>query len=95
MKIVTVVLSYVWKYVHNCGVTIVGDTNLVAVANKLDHYQFRKMRKTQEQYPFKNKILHIYLFFSRIDIKNLLKGAGVISSEKWENHKNSTVPILK
>ena len=47
----------------------------------------------------------MFIFFSRMDIKiftyGLAKGAGkgrvggVIRSEKWENHKYSTHPILK
>ena len=52
MKIMPVVFSYAPKYVRNCIVTKVGDTTLGAGAHKLDRYPFRKMRKSQEQYPF-------------------------------------------
>ena len=33
--------------------------------HKLDRYPFRKMRKSQEQYPYKNEILHNFhlIFF--------------------------------
>ena len=36
--------------VRNCEVTIVGDTTPGEAAHNLDHYPFRKMKKSQEQY---------------------------------------------
>ena len=61
------------KYGHGCGVTKVGNINLGAGVHKLDHYLFRKMRKSQEQDPFYNQILHNFniIFFSMIDIKKM------------------------
>ena len=52
MKIVPVVFELCAKYVRNCGVTKVGDTTPGAGAHKLDRYPSRKIRKSQEQYPF-------------------------------------------
>ena len=41
-------------------------------------YLFRKMKKSLEQYPFKNQILHNFhfIFFSTIDIKFFKRGRG-------------------
>ena len=63
-------MSYAPKYVRNCGVAKVGDATLGAMTHKLDHYPFRKMRKSQEQYPFKIQIQHDFHLkvFSMIDI---------------------------
>ena len=74
MKIMPLVFDLCTKicnYVNKCGVTKVGDTTSGAGAHKLDRYPFRKMRQSQEKYPFYRKILHNFLliFFSMIDIE--------------------------
>ena len=82
------------KYASNCGIEERGTCHSGEGAHKLDSYSFRKTRKSQEQYPYENQILHNFhlIFFSMIDIKiftyrgvrgaGKLRPEGVISSEK-------------
>ena len=77
------------NYVHNYCVAKLGDRHWGARVHKLDRYLYRKMRKSQEQYPLKNQILHNFhlnIFFCISDIKIFTYGGGgIIRSEKSEN----------
>ena len=74
-------------------------------AYKLDRYPFGKMKKSQEQYQWKNKILPNFRFFFLWWISKILnmggpwccnrRAGGVIRSENWENNKNSTHTKIK
>ena len=76
-------------------------TQLVG-ADKLELYPFRKLRKSQEQYPYQNQILHYFhlFFFPVMDI-NSFTNWGVVwgwqgSLSVQKNEKiTGTVPILK
>ena len=76
-----------------------GDTTLRAGAHKLDHYPFRKMRKSQDSSHSTHSKIKCYRFFFLCYIKIFTNGRGgargyVIHSEKLEN-KNSTHSKIK
>ena len=69
-------------------------TNLLGPGWRAGPYPFRKIRKSLEQYPYKNKILHNFhlnVFFSTMDINFFTNGG---EGPLWNlSSKNRVTPV--
>ena len=89
-------MSYLRKYVNNCGIEKTGDIPHRNRSEKLENHTNNTHTK------IKFYIIFIIFFFSTMDIKSFTHwrgqggwAGGIICSEKWEYHKNSTHTKIK